>query len=42
MELAHELLVSPIFYRMFLSGEPLRTVFATQIVDSVLPGLQPT
>ncbi|HRC06797.1 MAG TPA: TetR/AcrR family transcriptional regulator [Miltoncostaeales bacterium] len=41
MELAHELLVSPIFYRMFLSGEPLRTVFATQIVDSILPGLRP-
>lgn len=41
MELAHELLVSPIFYRMFLSGEPLRTAFATQIVDSILPGLRP-
>lgn len=41
MELAHELLVSPIFYRMFLSGEPLRTRFATQIVDAVLPGLRP-
>lgn len=42
MEMAHELLVSPIFYRMFLSGEPLRTAFAAEIVDAVLPGLRPT
>lgn len=41
VELAHELLVGPVFYRMFLSGEPLRPTDADVIVAALMPGLAP-
>jgi AcrR family transcriptional regulator len=37
--LVHELLFGPIYYRLFLSGEPLEPSFADRIVDAVLPAL---
>jgi AcrR family transcriptional regulator len=37
--LVHELLFGPIYYRLFLSGEPLEQSFADRIVDAVLPAL---
>jgi AcrR family transcriptional regulator len=39
--LAHELLFGPVYYRLFLSGEPLDSGLAERIVDAVLPGLRP-
>jgi AcrR family transcriptional regulator len=38
--LVHELLFGPIYYRLFLSGEPLEPSFADRIVDAVLPALE--
>jgi AcrR family transcriptional regulator len=37
--LVHELLFGPIYYRLFLSGEPLEPSFADRIVDAVRPAL---
>ncbi|HVN12498.1 MAG TPA: TetR/AcrR family transcriptional regulator [Kineosporiaceae bacterium] len=37
--LVHELLFGPIYYRLFLSGEPLEPSFADRIVDAVMPAL---
>jgi AcrR family transcriptional regulator len=39
IELVHELLFGPVYYRLLLSGAPLESRFAEQIVDSVMPGL---
>ncbi|HYJ74001.1 MAG TPA: TetR/AcrR family transcriptional regulator [Kineosporiaceae bacterium] len=38
--LVHELLFGPIYYRLFLSGEPLEPSYADRIVDAVLPALE--
>ncbi len=35
----HELLFGAVYYRLFLSGEPLDRKLAERIVDGVLPGL---
>jgi hypothetical protein len=35
----HELLFGAIYYRLFLSGEPLDRKLAERVVDGVLPGL---
>jgi AcrR family transcriptional regulator len=40
--LVHEMLFGPVYYRLFLSGEPLDDKLAERIVDAVLPGLRPT
>lgn len=37
--LVHELLFGPVYYRLFLSGEPLEPSFADRIVDAVMPAL---
>jgi len=37
--LTHELLFGAVYYRLFLSGEPLDRKLAERIVDGVLPGL---
>ena len=37
LELAHELLFGPIYYRLLLSGEPLEPGLAERVVDAVLP-----
>jgi AcrR family transcriptional regulator len=37
VELAHELLFGPVYYRLFLSGAPLDRRLAERIVDAVLP-----
>jgi AcrR family transcriptional regulator len=39
--LVHELLFGPVYYRLFLSGEPLDSGLAERIVDAVLPALRP-
>ena len=39
--LTHELLFGPVYYRLFLSGEPLDSKLAERIVDAVMPGLRP-
>ena len=41
VDLLHELLFGPIYYRLFLSGEPLDRKLPGQIVDAVLPGFRP-
>jgi len=38
--LTHELLFGAVYYRLFLSGEPLHRKLAEGIVDAVLPGLR--
>jgi AcrR family transcriptional regulator len=38
---AHELLIGPVYYRLFLSGEPLDHAFATRTVDAVLRAFAP-
>ncbi len=38
-EFAHELLFGPVYYRLLLSGEPLRAKLATQLVDALLATL---
>ena len=37
IELAHELLFGPIYYRLLLSGAPLEDRLAGRVVDAVLP-----
>ena len=37
IELAHELLFGPVYYRLLLSGAPLDRKLAPRIVDAVLP-----
>jgi len=37
VELAHELLFGPVYYRLLLSGAPLEPGLAERIVDAVLP-----
>jgi len=37
VELAHELLFGPVYYRLLLSGAPLEEGLAARIVDAVLP-----
>jgi AcrR family transcriptional regulator len=39
VELAHELLFGPVYYRLLLSGEPLDDRLAERIVDAVLPAI---
>jgi AcrR family transcriptional regulator len=38
--LTHDLLFGPVYYRLFLSGEPLDKTLAVRIVDAVLPALR--
>lgn len=38
--LTHDLLFGPVYYRLFLSGEPLDKNLAVRIVDAVLPSLR--
>jgi AcrR family transcriptional regulator len=38
--LTHELLFGAVYYRLFLSGEPLDRKLAERIVDAILPGLR--
>jgi AcrR family transcriptional regulator len=40
VELVHELLFGPVYYRLLLSGGPLDGRLAARIVDSVLPAFQ--
>lgn len=42
VELVHELLFGPVYYRLLLSGGALDSRFVDQIVDAVLPGLMAT
>jgi len=37
IELAHELLFGPVYYRLFLSGDPLDKRLSERIVDAMLP-----
>jgi AcrR family transcriptional regulator len=39
IELAHELLFAPVYYRLLLSGAPLDDGLAERIVDAVMPAL---
>jgi AcrR family transcriptional regulator len=41
IELAHELLFGPVYYRLLLSGAPLDKGLAERIVDAVLKALAP-
>ncbi len=41
ISLTHDLLFGPVYYRLFLSGEPLDRKLAARIVDAVLPALRP-
>jgi len=41
VRLIHELLVGPIFYRLFFSGGPINRTLGPRIVDSVLEGFTP-
>ena len=41
VELVHELLFGPVYYRLLLSGAPLDERVAARVVDAVLPGLRP-
>ena len=40
-QLAHELLIAPLYYRLLLSGHPLDHAFAERIVDAALRALGP-
>lgn len=40
-DLAHELLIAPVYYRLLLSGLPLDHAFAARIVDAALRALAP-
>jgi AcrR family transcriptional regulator len=42
IELIHELLFGPVYYRLLLSGAPLDKKLAERIVDSVLPAVAAT
>jgi len=37
--LAADLILGPVYYRLLVSGEPVRPEFAGRVVDAVLPGL---
>jgi hypothetical protein len=37
VELVHELLFGPVYYRLLLSGRPLEPGLAERVVDAVLP-----
>lgn len=39
VDLVHELLFGPVYYRLLLSGAPLDASLADRIVDAVLPAL---
>jgi AcrR family transcriptional regulator len=39
VELAHELLFGPVYYRLLLSGQPLDKRLAERVVDAVLPAI---
>lgn len=39
LELISDLLIGPLFWRLLLTGEPLRSDIAQQLVDAVLHGL---
>src|SRR5215831_4331976 len=41
VRLVHELLVGPIFYRLFFSGGPIDRKLGTSLVDSILEGFAP-
>lgn len=41
VDLLHELLFGPVYYRLFLSGGALDRRLPAKIVDAVLPGFQP-
>jgi len=41
VELAHELLFGPVYYRLLLSGRPLDDGLAERVVDAVMPWLAP-
>jgi AcrR family transcriptional regulator len=41
VDLLHELLFGPVYYRLFLSGGALDRKLPARIVDAVLPGFQP-
>ena len=41
VDLLHELLFGPVYYRLFLSGGALDRKLSVRIVDAVLPGFQP-
>src|SRR5206468_9293364 len=41
VELAHELLFGPVYYRLFLSGAPLEPGLAARIVDAVMLAFAP-
>jgi AcrR family transcriptional regulator len=38
-KLTADLLLGPLYYRLLVTGEPVRPSFATRLVDAVLPGL---
>jgi AcrR family transcriptional regulator len=40
VDLVHEMLFGPVYYRLFLSGAPLEDGLAERIVAALLPGLQ--
>ena len=40
VDLVHELLFGPVYYRLLLSGGPLDKGLATRIVDAVLPAIR--
>src|SRR3954453_2892864 len=41
LELVHELLFGPVYYRLLLSGGPLDDTLAERVVDAVLAGIAP-
>lgn len=42
VELIHELLFGPVYYRLLVSGNPLAPELAEQIVDAVMPSIRRT
>jgi AcrR family transcriptional regulator len=42
LELVHELLFGPLYYRLLLSSSPLDAGLAQRVVDAVLPSLRPS
>jgi AcrR family transcriptional regulator len=40
-QIAHDLLIGPVYYRLLLTGQPLDRAFATQTVDAVLRAFAP-
>jgi hypothetical protein len=41
VRVVHELLVGPLFYRLFFSGPPLNPKFGARLVDAVLESFAP-